>query len=116
MLASRLKPRNTQCRFFKIEREPFRENKVQDFLKTARITSSVAPWLGFHPFEILERLQHLTTEHLFGLRESVAFKGVSVHGSGTKNAKGEIVSNPLHLMEPQLSAAEFSEYAPYLAG
>ena len=34
----------------------------------------------------------------------------------TKNAKGEIVSNPLHLMEPQLSAAEFSEYAPYLAG
>ena len=89
VLASRLKPRNTQCRFFKIEREPFRENKVHDFLKTARITSSVAPWLGFHPFEILERLQHLTTEHLFGLRESVAFKGVSVHESGTKNSKVE---------------------------
>ena len=34
----------------------------------------------------------------------------------TKNAKGEIVSNPLHLMEPPLSAAEVSEYAPYLAG
>jgi hypothetical protein len=85
VLASRLKPRNTQCRFFKIEREPFRENKVHDFLKTARITSSVAPWLGFHPFEILERLQHLTTEHLFGLRESVAFKSVSEK----KNAKVE---------------------------
>jgi acetolactate synthase-1/2/3 large subunit len=34
----------------------------------------------------------------------------------SKNAKGEIVSNPLHLMEPPLSAIEFSEYAPYLAG
>lgn len=34
----------------------------------------------------------------------------------SKNAKGEIVSNPLHLMEPPLSAVEFSEYAPYLAG
>jgi acetolactate synthase-1/2/3 large subunit len=33
-----------------------------------------------------------------------------------KNAKSEIVSNPLHLMEPPLSASEFSEYAPYLAG
>ena len=34
----------------------------------------------------------------------------------SKNAKSEIVSNPLHLMEPPLSSAEFSEYAPYLAG
>jgi acetolactate synthase I/II/III large subunit len=33
----------------------------------------------------------------------------------SKNAKSEIVSNPLHLMEPPLSSSEFSEYAPYLA-
>ena len=34
----------------------------------------------------------------------------------SKNAKGEIVSNPLHMMEPPLSAEEFSEFAPFLAG
>jgi acetolactate synthase-1/2/3 large subunit len=34
----------------------------------------------------------------------------------SKNSKNEIVSNPLHLMEPPLSPSEFSEYAPYLAG
>jgi len=34
----------------------------------------------------------------------------------SKNAKSEIVSNPLHLMEPPLSPSEFSEYAPHLAG
>ena len=34
----------------------------------------------------------------------------------TKNAKSEIVSNPLHLMEPPLSSTEFSQYAPFLAG
>jgi acetolactate synthase-1/2/3 large subunit len=34
----------------------------------------------------------------------------------SKNARSEIVSNPLHLMEPPLSPSEFSEYAPYLAG
>ena len=32
----------------------------------------------------------------------------------SKNSKSEIVSNPLHLMEPPLSTEEFSEYAPYL--
>ncbi len=32
----------------------------------------------------------------------------------SKNASGEIVSNPLHLMEPPLSESEFAEYAPYL--
>ena len=32
----------------------------------------------------------------------------------SKNENGEIVSNPLHLMEPPLTAEEFSEYAPYL--
>ena len=32
----------------------------------------------------------------------------------SKNSNGEIVSNPLHLMEPSLSSEEFSEYAPYL--
>jgi len=31
-----------------------------------------------------------------------------------KNEKSEIVSNPLHLMEPPLTASDFSEYAPYL--
>ena len=34
----------------------------------------------------------------------------------SKNDKGEIVSNPLHMMEPPLSEQEFSEYAPFLAG
>ena len=34
----------------------------------------------------------------------------------SKNAKSEIVSNPLHLMEPPLSPSEFSQYAPFLAG
>jgi acetolactate synthase-1/2/3 large subunit len=33
-----------------------------------------------------------------------------------KQANGEIVSNPLHMMEPPLSAKEFREYAPYLTG
>lgn len=32
----------------------------------------------------------------------------------SKNSKGEIASNPLHLMEPPLSDAEFKEYAPHL--
>lgn len=32
----------------------------------------------------------------------------------SKNSSGEIVSNPLHLMEPPLSESEFKEYAPYL--
>ena len=31
-----------------------------------------------------------------------------------KNAKGEITSNPLHLMEPALSIEEFNEFAPFL--
>ena len=34
----------------------------------------------------------------------------------SKNAQGEIISNPLHFMEPPLTQQEFSEYAPYLAG
>ena len=87
VLASRLKPSNTnkhRGRFFKIEREPYKEHKVHDFLKTVRITASSAPWLGFHPFEILERLQYLTTEHLDGLRESVALPRISC---AKKNAK-----------------------------
>lgn len=33
----------------------------------------------------------------------------------SKNENSEIVSNPLHLMEPPLTAEEFSEYAPYLS-
>lgn len=32
----------------------------------------------------------------------------------SKNENGEIVSNPLHLMEPPLAAEEFIEFAPYL--
>jgi hypothetical protein len=32
----------------------------------------------------------------------------------SKNENEEIVSNPLHLMEPPLTAEEFREYAPYL--
>jgi acetolactate synthase-1/2/3 large subunit len=32
----------------------------------------------------------------------------------SKNLSGEIVSNPLHFMEPPLSESEFKEYAPYL--
>jgi acetolactate synthase-1/2/3 large subunit len=32
----------------------------------------------------------------------------------SKNSNGEIISNPLHLMEPPLSEKEFSEYAPFL--
>jgi acetolactate synthase-1/2/3 large subunit len=34
----------------------------------------------------------------------------------SKNTQGEIVSNPLHMMEPPLTAQEFREYAPYLVG
>jgi acetolactate synthase-1/2/3 large subunit len=32
----------------------------------------------------------------------------------SKNENGEIVSNPLHQMEPPLSTSEFNEYAPFL--
>jgi acetolactate synthase-1/2/3 large subunit len=34
----------------------------------------------------------------------------------SKNAKDEIVSNPLHMMEPPLTEQEFKNYAPYLVG
>lgn len=33
----------------------------------------------------------------------------------SKNDNGEIVSNPLHMMEPPLTSEEFAKYAPHLA-
>ena len=44
-----------------------------------------------------------------------AVRSQAIALSYSKNENSEIVSNPLHLMEPPLTAEEFSEYAPYLS-